>query len=86
MDNKTDLGFFPTNSKREFQFGFIAVTLSPEGLFVPHHLMGPFIYYISTFLGFLDPPSPYVSIFLVQSDLVIRNFLVTLKLFLILMK
>ena len=27
--------------------------------------MGPFIYYVITFLGFLDPPPPYVSMFLV---------------------
>ena len=26
---------------------------------------GPFIYYVTTFLGFLDPPPPYVSMFLV---------------------
>ena len=26
---------------------------------------GPFIYYVITFLGFLDPPPPYVSMFLV---------------------
>ena len=26
---------------------------------------GPFIYYISTFLGFFDPPPLYVSMFLV---------------------
>ena len=25
---------------------------------------GPFIYYISTFLGFFDPPPPYVSMYM----------------------
>ena len=28
--------------------------------------MGPFIYYVSTFLGFLDPPPPHVSMFSVS--------------------
>ena len=27
--------------------------------------MGPFIYYVITFLGFLGPPPPYISMFLV---------------------
>ena len=35
-------------------------------LFVVSTALGPFIYYVSTFLGFLDlPPSIYISLFLV---------------------
>ena len=34
---------------------------------------GPFIYYVITFLGFLDPLPPYVIIFLVQWNLDLRK-------------
>ena len=33
---------------------------------------GPFIYYVITFLGFLDPPPPYVIMFLVLK--IIKNW------------
>ena len=58
--------FFPTISKREFQFWFIAVTLSPElgsvcspSPYGTSHILRKHIFRI------FGPPSPYVSMVLV---------------------
>ena len=52
------------SSKRSMKY--LSKILHEENAnFLLIYYKGPFIYYVITFLGFLDPPPPYVSMFLV---------------------